>query len=212
MNLIDIETWNRKDHYYFFSKMASPFLGITANVKCSNACRVAKEKNLSLFAYYWHKSMMAVNRIKEFKYRIIENKVYELDVINAGTTVIRDDKTFAFIYVQYDDDFTLFNERLQAEITEVRNSTGLRLDEKNETVDLIRHTTIPWVSFTSILHPKPNDNTDSIPRISFGKIFELNGEKYLPVSVEAHHGLVDGYHVGKYFALFEELLGEESYK
>lgn len=206
MKLIDIETWNRRDHYYFFSKMASPFLGITANVKCTKACRISKENSWSLFAYYWHKSMVAVNSIKEFKYRIIEDKVYELDSINAGTTIIRDDKTFAFIYVQYDDDFNLFNERLQAELAEVRNSKGLRLNEENDKVNLIRHTTIPWVSFTAILHPKNNDNKDSIPRISFGKIFELNGEKYLPVSVEAHHGLLDGYHVGKYFELFEELL------
>lgn len=212
MNLIDIETWNRKEHYSFFSSMASPFLGLTANVKCTNACRVAKENNLSLFAYYWHKSMVAVNSIKEFKYRIIDDKVYELDTINAGTTIIRQDHTFAFIYVQYDADFNLFNERLQAEIAEVRNSTGLRLDKENDEVDLIRHTTIPWVSFTSILHPKHHDNKDSIPRISFGKIFELNGEKYLPVSVEAHHGLLDGYHIGNYFELFERLLCEDTYK
>lgn len=166
----------------------------------------AKENKISLFAYYLHSSMKVINSISEFKYRLIDGNVYELEKINAGGTISRKDNTFAFIYVEYDEDFNVFKNRLEREVELVHSSVGLRLNADDCKVDLIRHTTIPWVSFTHLLHPTQLNNEDTVPKISFGKIFELNGEKYLPVSVEAHHGLVDGYHVGRYFAEFEQLL------
>lgn len=206
MNKIDIQNWNRKEHFEFFSKMKSPFLGITANVKITSGYQKVKENKYSLFAYYLHSSMKAVNTIREFKYRIIDNEVFELEKINAGSTILREDKTFGFIYVEFDEDFNIFNNRLKSEINEVKISSGLRLNNEDIKTDLIRHTTIPWVSFTSLLHPTHFNNTDSVPKISFGKIFESDKEMFLPVSVEAHHGLIDGYHIGEYFRMFEEIL------
>ena len=40
----------------------------------------------------------------------------------------------------------------------------------------------------------------------FGKMFEDGGRRKLPFSVEVHHALMDGYHVGKYFELFQQKL------
>ena len=51
---------------------------------------------------------------------------------------------------------------------------------------------------------------DSAPKISFGKFYNhWNGETRMPVSIHAHHGFVDGYHAGKYFELFQELLDHD---
>jgi Chloramphenicol O-acetyltransferase len=47
---------------------------------------------------------------------------------------------------------------------------------------------------------------DSIPRISWGKYFEEVGKIKLPLSVQAHHALVDGIHVGQFFNTFQEIL------
>ncbi|WP_136666750.1 chloramphenicol acetyltransferase [Flavobacterium sp. H122] len=208
MKAINIDEWNRKEHYEFFSQLKSPFFGLTATINCTKAFNYAKANDVSFFAYYFHKSMTVVNSIKEFKYRIIDNAVYELDIINAGTTLAREDNTFAFSYIEYDEDFEIFNKNLLSEINEVKNSTGIRFNDDARKIDLIRHTTIPWLSFNAILHPNNHDNTDAIPKISFGKVYENNGEKLMPVSVEAHHGLMDGYHVCEYFRLFEELLNK----
>lgn len=208
MKEIDINSWNRKEHYQFFASMVNPYLGITANVRCTKAYATAKKNKLSFYAYYLHKSMQAVNAIVPFKYRIIEDKVYEIDNINAGMTIMRQDETFGFAYVVYDEDFETFNQNLQAEIHAVQDSTGLRLNTENAKMDMVRCTTIPWVSFTSLLHPTNHSNKESIPKVSFGKMFQSGDDWYLPTSVEANHGLMDGYHISQYFQLFEKLLEE----
>lgn len=206
MKLLDLNQWKRKEHFEFFSKMASPYFGVVAAVDCTKAYEKAKALNISFFAYYFHKSMQAINAIKEFKYRIIDGKVYEFDIIHAGTTIARKDGTFAFAYIPFDNDFDTFNNALKLEIKAVENSIGLRLNDDDIKKDLIRHSSLPWLSFSAILHPTNFNKEESVPKIVFGKYEEKDGKKIMPISVEAHHGLVDGFHIAQYFEKFQYLL------
>ncbi len=209
MEIINIESWNRKEHFEFFSRMASPYFGITTEVDCTIAYDNAKENGNSFFAHYLHKSMIAVNSVEELRLRIVDNKVALFEKINVGATVGRADGTFGFIFVNFSDDFETFNKELQNEIQTVLNSTGLRLNDDDIKKDLIRHSTIPWTSFTGLLHPTNFDRTESVPKITFGKFSIREGKKYLPVSIEAHHGLVDGFHLAKYLSEFQRQLDKE---
>ena len=208
MKLIDINTWNRKEHYEFFSKMDSPYFGIVAEVDCTKAYAIAKTKKRSFFAHYFHKSMQAINCVEAFKYRIIDESVYVFDIIHAGTTIARADGTFGFIYVPFSEDFDIFNSALESEILAVQNSTGLRLNNDDLKKDLIRHSTLPWINFSAVLHPTSFKNKESVPKIVFGKYVEKEGKKMMPVSVEGHHGLLDGYHIALYLEAFQKLLNE----
>lgn len=209
MEIINIESWNRKEHFEFFSRMASPYFGITTEVDCTIAYDNAKENGNSFFTHYLHKSMIAVNSVEELRLRIVDNKVALFEKINAGATVGRADGTFGFIFVNFYDDFETFNKELQNKIQTVLNSTGLRLNDDDIKKDLIRHSTIPWTSFTGLLHPTNFDRTESVPKITFGKFSIREGKKYLPVSIEAHHGLVDGFHLAKYLSEFQRQLDKE---
>lgn len=206
MRIIDLTTWNRKEHFEFFTKMDSPYFGIVTEVDCTHAYAKAKELQQSFFATYMHKSMMAINQTEEFKYRIVDNQVVVFDVIHAGTTIGREDGTFGFAFIPFSDDFEVFNAELQREIQEVQNSTGLRLNNDDLKSDLIRHSTLPWSSFTGLLHPTNFNNSESVPKITFGKAFVREGKRYLPVSIEANHGLVDGFHIAKYLEKFQYFL------
>ena len=203
---IDINSWKRREHFEFFSKMASPYFGIVAEVDCTQEFQRAKESKTSFFARYLHKSMIAVNQVDEFKLRIVDGEVYHFDTIHAGATIGRADETFGFIFVNFSEDFEQFNAELQREIAEVQSSTGLRLNNDDIKKNLIRHSTLPWISFTALLHPTNFDKTESVPKITFGKIIERQQRLFLPVSVEAHHGLVDGLHIAKYLQKFQQLL------
>lgn len=206
MKTIDKQNWNRKEHFEFFSKMASPYFGIVTEVDCTHAYDIAKQNEYSFFAYYLHKSMIAVNAIEELRLRIHDGKVVIFDKINAGATIGRENGTFGFIFVNFSDNFKIFNAELQQEILAVKNSTGLRLNDDDVKKDLIRHSTIPWTSFTALLHPTNFNKEESVPKITFGKFNIRDGKKYLPVSIEAHHGLVDGFHLAKYLDEFQNQL------
>ena len=208
MRKIDMENWSRREHYEFFSKMKSPFVGLTAEVDCTNAHRRAKEMGVSFYAYYLYLSVVATNRIEEMKYRIIDGEVYELDKIVAGSTAARKDGTFAFIYIPTADSFEEFYKAFQKEIDEVNHSTGLRLNDDDVKYNHVRYSVLPWISFTAIMHPTNFISNDAVPRIVFGKYHPVDGRLMMPVSVEVHHGLMDGYHIARYFEEFQSLLNE----
>ena len=45
--IIDIATWNRREHYEHFSAFDDPFFGVTVNVDCTRAYQEAKDKGVS---------------------------------------------------------------------------------------------------------------------------------------------------------------------
>lgn len=206
MKIIDLETWKRKEHFEFFSKMKSPYFGIVTEVDCTETYQLAKDKNESFFAHYLHKSMIAVNKIEEFKYRLINDEVVAFDVLHAGSTIGRKDGTFGFSFMEFSEDFEIFSQNLQKEVDEVQNSTGLRVRNEDLPENHIRHSTMPWTHFTGLLHPTDFNPKESIPKIVFGKFSEKNGRKMLPLSIEAHHGLMDGFHLSLYLQEFQKQL------
>ncbi|UUW09987.1 chloramphenicol acetyltransferase [Flavobacterium plurextorum] len=202
--LLDLENWNRKEHFAHFKQMEEPFFGVTVEIDCTKAYQTAKELNVSFFIYYLHKTLVAVNSVENFKYRIADDKIYINDHIDASATIGREDGTFGFSLIEFNPDFNLFKENALAEIERIQNTTGLftrSFDDDN----LIHFSAIPWINFTSISHARSYTFPDSCPKISFGKmITSETGKRTISMSVHVHHALMDGLHVGQFIDRFEE--------
>jgi chloramphenicol O-acetyltransferase type A len=74
---------------------------------------------------------------------------------------------------------------------------------------VIHFSSLPWIKFTSISHARSFSFPDSCPKISFGKISEVNGVKVMPVSIHVHHALMDGIHVGQFIEGFQKQLDKD---
>jgi chloramphenicol O-acetyltransferase type A len=203
---LDLDTWNRKEHFLFFKQMDEPFYGITTTIDCTQAYTKAKTLGISFFSYYLHKTLAAVNTVENFRYRIIEDEVYIFDVIDASATVMREDKTFGFSYMAYAEDPIDFAQIVQTEIDRIQTTTGIFTREYPE--NLIHFSALPWINFTSLSHARSFTWPDSCPKISFGKLMDDKGTQSMPISVHVHHGLVDGYHVGLFIERLQQLMNE----
>ncbi len=201
---LDLNTWNRKEHFLFFKQMEEPFYGITTSIDCTKAYAKAKELGVSFFSYYLHKTLSAVNAIENFRYRIIEDEVYVFDVIDASATVMREDTTFGFSYMPFSEEIIGFAKTVQTEIERIQSTTGVFTREYPE--NLIHFSALPWINFSSLSHARSFSWPDSCPKISYGKLLDENGKKTMPISVHVHHGLVDGYHVGLFLDALQQLM------
>ena len=203
---LDLNSWNRKEHFLFFKQMDEPFYGITTTIDCTQAYTKAKAIGVSFFSYYLHKILSAVNAVENFRYRIIEDEVYVFDVIDASATVMREDKTFGFSYMPFTQDINEFTQIVQTEIERMQNTTGVFTREYPD--NLIHFSALPWINFTSLSHARSFTWPDSCPKISIGKLTDENGKKSMPISVHVHHGLADGYHVGLFLEKLQQLMNE----
>ena len=205
---LDLETWNRKEHFDFFKQLEEPFFGLITKIDCTKAYQKSKELGVSFFEYYLYKTLFAVNEIENFRYRIIDDQVFIFEKINASATIMREDKTFGFSFIEFHENLKVFSENTIKEVDRVRNTTGLFTREFPVT-NLIHFSTIPWINFTSLSHARSFTFQDSCPKITFGKMkVSKSGKRKMAMSIHVHHGLVDGYHVGEFVELLQKLMNE----
>ncbi|WP_109301077.1 chloramphenicol acetyltransferase [Aquimarina sp. AU474] len=205
---IDLNNWDRKEHFEFFGGFNEPFFGITTEVDFTLGYQKIKDFGYPYFLFYLHKSLLAANTIEAFRYRVENDQIFLYDQIHASPTIGRDDHTFGFSFIEYDKDFNSFVEKGQREIFDVKNSSGLRNNDNAKRIDTIHYSSIPWYSFTGLTHARHFEFKDSIPKISFGKYTKIQGKISLPIAINVHHGLMDGYHIGVYLEEFQRLLNE----
>ena len=197
--VLDINNWDRESHFKFFKDFDNPFFNICSNLEITELLKICKENDYSFFLAYLFLSIKSANEIEEFRYRIEGDEVIIYDKIHPFSTVSNDNNTFNFCEFTYLDSFTEFQTIGKLAIAETIKNRSLTPKEYRK--DVIHYTIIPWVSFTGLKHPRNFNTNDSIPKISFGKYFEEKNKLMIPISIEAHHSLVDGYHIGKYLDL-----------
>jgi chloramphenicol O-acetyltransferase type A len=201
---VDIETWPRKATYEFFRDYEDPFFNFTGNLDVTSVYRFCKDSGLGFSLTTLYYSLVAANEIREFRIRMMDGRLVEFDRIHATQTILNDDETFSFAYYEMKDSVFEF-ERAGREAT-AKYKKLKTFDVESDRLDMIYYSVIPWVSFTSFKHAGRHDRTQTVPRIVFGKTFDSREQKLMPLSVEANHAIMDGFHVGKFFTRFQELI------
>ncbi len=201
---LDLATWKRRPHFELYKEMAHPFFSVCAELdvtKVWEECRRDRRTSFTLASLYL--GSKAANATPALRMRIRGTEVWEHDLVHFSTTVLRPDNTFAFARTEHRNTFREFDEEGRQVIERARTSTGLEIPEKDD--DAIYHSILPWIRFTAFANPI-NGNDDCFPRIVYGKVGATGDRWMMPVGVEVHHALVDGYDVGKFFEQFQREL------
>lgn len=204
--IIDIEKWIRKEHFEWFSNFDEPFFGIVSEVDCSFAYAKSKKNNVPFYHNYLHKSLKAANLIEEFRLRIEDDKVVLYDQINASATLNNSDNLYAMSFIEYHEDLMQFSNNVKIEEQRVRKIRGLGVSENTARKDVIHYSSVPWFKITGLSHARNYKYKDSVPKITFGKFETVGNKKIMNISINGHHGLMDGSHVSNYLNTFQDLL------
>jgi chloramphenicol O-acetyltransferase type A len=203
---LDVTTWARRDAFEFFLEFDKPYFNVCTRLDITKLLEALKDqRKVSISLAYHYFVLQAANEVEPFRYRLRNGKVLVHPVIHGATTVLLPNETFTFSYFDYDPDFWKFIEGAERAVAEVKTEGGFKRDEGD---DRIHCSVLPWIAFTSFSHARNWRREDSIPKISFGKFVKESDRTYLPISVEVHHALMDGLHVGRFLARLEELLDQ----
>ncbi len=202
MKTINLESWPRRKHFETYRAFDFPHFNMTATVDVEKMLPVVKEHSVSLTIAITYLLAHSANQIVNFRWRIRNDEIIEHAVVHPSITILTSDNLFSFCTIEYQPIFSGFAAEAVEMIHFVRENPTLEDKEQEEA--LLFMTSIPWVSFTSFMHPMHFHPVDSVPRIAWGKIYDIEGRKHMPLSVQGHHALMDGLHVGEYYARVQE--------
>lgn len=194
---INVSQWVRRDHFEFFRTFTEPFFGVCCDIPCADTLAQCKDSKKSFFISYLYQIMRAVNQTPALCLRLEGDDVFSYHRIDPAFTCMRNDNTFAFAYSDYHNDELTFTARVEAEIARVKTSKGLV--PSNGYGGVVHFSAMPWLNFTAVSHARQFSYQDSCPKISVGKATLKNGVMSMPVSIHAHHALVDGADIGLFF-------------
>ena len=197
MRTIDVSSWPRRSQFELFRDSHLPYFNVCADVDMTATRRAVQDRDVSTTAAIVYLVARTANQIREFRYRIRDDTVVEHDMVHPASTVMTAGDLFTFCFYEYHDDFRTFVAGYRTTTTHARAHPSL--DDPEGRDDLLFMTAIPWVSFTSFSHPVLSIPTDSVPRFAWGKFYERDGSVMMPFSVQGHHALMDGLHVGHFF-------------
>ncbi len=206
MRIIDLDTWPRRRHYELYRGLDYPHFGLCAEVEIGAFQAAVKAAKLSFTSAAAWVLARAANEMPEFRLRIRGGQVVEHEVVHPSFIVLNEQELFSFCTVPYRADMRAFCVLAAERMAQVQAEPVLA-DEPGQD-DLLFMTSLPWVSFTSMQHPIHMHPVDSVPRIAWGKFFVREGRTWMPVAVQAHHALMDGLHVGRYYESIQELFSQ----
>ena len=93
--VINLDNWNRKEHFKFFSALDDPFWELPRLLISQAYINKVKIWKF-LFLYSVHFLLKCINATTAFKLRIENGEVVEYDKINISPTIGREDGTFGF--------------------------------------------------------------------------------------------------------------------
>jgi chloramphenicol O-acetyltransferase type A len=175
-----------------------------ANVDLTTFYPALKQWGYSITVGIVYVLSRAANAIPEFRYRIRAGGVVEHEIAHPSITLLTDHDLFSFCTMDYSEDFSAFAARAAEKMAYVKAHPTLK-DESGQD-NLLFMTAIPWVSFTSFSHPMHLHPADSVPRFAWGKFFEDGKRLKMPLDVQGHHALMDGMHMGRFYAEVQDYL------
>ncbi|TFW13646.1 CatA-like O-acetyltransferase [Duganella callida] len=191
----------RRDRYNAFASFENPLVNLSFELEVPDFRPHCKHHGLPPFHFFLYHVLHAVQGIENFRYRIYRGEVIEIADFWASYTVVNQDNNLNFARFVMTDDLREFIARSLASKQEAETTTQLI----NTAEDLSEYeqrrniyiTCMPWLKLTSVEHPIYEHKTYDIPSLAWGRFSDprADGKLTMTMSVQAHHGFVDGYHV-----------------
>ena len=206
LKYIDMDNWKRKkvfEHYYNDVKCT---YSITVDIEITELLKEVKERGLKLYPVLIYILARVVN--SHFELRMEMNKDGRLgywEYLSPAYTIFhKESESFSEVWSSYSEDFDEFYGRYLKDMEKYKSIDEFSPKEKREAVFSI--SAVPWINFTGFNLNIYNSESYLLPIFTFGKYVTKENERvYIPLSLQIHHAVCDGYHAGKVFVQIQEL-------
>ena len=196
-DLIDANTWPRKFYFEYYYQQVKCTFSFAAQVDITQLLTSCKQQQIKLYPAMLYIISRAVNEIQELRIDVDEDARLGLwNFVSPCYTVFHDDdKTFSNIWTVYDANFSVFYRRFLQDL-ETYGQVKEFMAKPDEPANTFPISSVPWVDFTAFNLNIYDDAQYLKPIFTIGKYTNQADKVILPLSIQCHHAICDGYHAG----------------
>ncbi len=200
--LIDMDKWERREHYNLYMNKVVCGYSMTVDIDISN---LQKEKLYP--AMIW---LIAdtVNAIQEFRTCLQEDGLGVFEKMHPSYTIFnKENNLFSEIYTEFDCDYKVFLQKYNNDLDCYATKGGL--SPKPGTPNNTFHISmLPWMTFNSFNLNIQGQGGYLLPIFTMGKKYTQGGKTLLPLAIQVHHAVCDGYHVGVFLEKLQDKINK----
>jgi chloramphenicol O-acetyltransferase type A len=192
---IDLAAYPRREHYEHFLHLRLTY-SATVSIDISALRLTAKERGIRIYPAQIWMLTTAADHVPEFRMDRDENGNLGIwDHLEPLYTVMRDASTpFSGLWTPYIPKFGDFYRQCLAQIETYAN--GSLLPQGAEPPNALNISSIPWIGFTGFHLHLTTDHL--LPILTIGRHTEQGGDTLMPLAIQVHHAVCDGYHLGRF--------------
>lgn len=210
-NVIDLNTWDRKERFNHFFNNAKCTYSITVNIDITNLYNYTKTNKLRFYPTFTWVVSKVINNYKEFKMAFDEKgRLGFFDEIGPSYSVLNNKtKVTSDLYTSFNSVFANF-------YMDMENNSNKYKEDANFTTKFQNNffivSCLPWFSYTSFNVNNEGSTPFLFPMVTWGKFFKEDNKIIMPVTIQVHHAVADGYHCSLFFSDVKEIsLNPEKY-
>ena len=199
--LIEQEAWKRKEYFDHYFKHVPCTYSMTVKLDITGL------KDKKLYPTLLYGLATIVNRHEEFRTAMNENGQVGVfsEMMPCYTIFHKDSQTFSNLWTAYTADYTEFCARYREDMERYGNTEGM-MAKPNPPENTFPVSMIPWTTFEGFNLNLKNGYDYLLPIFTFGKYQQDNGRYYVPLSVQVHHAVCDGFHTSRFINELQELI------
>jgi len=202
---VDLSRWARKEHFEVFQSFAQSTINQTVLIDITVLLKHIKESGWRFYPTIIFLLSKIVNSHAEFRMAIKNNELVIWNEVHPSYTIFHNEtETFSSLWSHYDGNIHHFQDVYSADIARYGNNLAYwPKEESRENIFFV--SAIPWVSFTSFNINVANMQNFFSPMFTLGKYYTQDGKVLLPLAIQVHHSVCDGFHVARLFNELQEM-------
>ncbi len=195
-NKIDFDNWKRKEIFNHYLNQHTTF-SITTEINISDLYLQIKQKRYKFYPVFIFLVTSVINSNTAFRTGYnSEGDLGYWDKLDPLYTIFDSvSESFSGIWTTAKNDFKEFYDFYLSDV-ENFNGLGKLFPKQPIPENIFSISIIPWTSFTGFNLNINNNSNYLLPIITAGKFINKGDSKYLPLSLQVHHSVCDGYHAG----------------
>lgn len=196
--IVNLKEWKRAALFQFYMDHMRVVMSLTADIDVLPLIKYSRKNHLKFYPTMIWVVSKAVNAHPEFKYGWdMEGNLVQWDSISPSYAHFhKEDENFTKLTTEYSDDLFAFHKSCMADREKYKDARGFAEGQPPNHFDV---SCLPWIKYSHFDLHVFDEGKFLAPVITWGKYQEKQDRAMMPLTMNIHHAVADGFHLCRFF-------------